>query len=475
MIKTQRSFITLLNAQIAVISILCILLQTSALRSNSKQSLSSLRVKNDFQNRRTFQLHDYFQKDPFADISNDIITDELNSNDVSYVNIKPSAYSGQKRGASFISHAEGTADVEDETTGDELNTVEFGSIFRQCAPYIAMHRGTTMVIHLGGQTLNERSDFDAIIDDLSILHLLGVQLVLVAGVRRQLDDKLLANGKVPQYHDGMRISDDETMKYLKETSGSARFEIESSLARGFRGRPGQSGISVVSGNFFYSAKPLGVRDGVDFKLTGEVRRIEVENLKKRLEAGDVVMLTSVGYSPSGEVFNVPSESLAAECAARLKAAKIIYLTDGESMVDTRSGKYVQSLRLAQAISLLDACGIKTDVYNQVEADQSNTQGRGQTAETLLSNFNKNKNIKNNQNKENSGEKFEEDNEEDTEEDSEGTLKSKEDSFDSFGNVLLADIVSIPLPIEALRLESCGMNSSVAGFVRLLARYVTLIT
>ena len=239
----------------------------------------------------------YLQKDPFVDLSNDIITDELNSNDVSFVSIQPPTYTGTKKDVNL----DETVKSEEESTGDDLNTLEFGSIFRQCAPYIAMHRGSTMVVHLGGQALNEREDFDAIIDDLSILHLLGVQLVLVAGVRKQLDEKLLAVGKVPQYHDGMRVSDEETMKYLKETSGSARFEIESSLARGFRGRPGQSGISVVSGNFFYSAKPLGVRDGVDFKLTGEVRRIEVENLKKRLEAGDVVMLTSVGYSPSGEV------------------------------------------------------------------------------------------------------------------------------------------------------------------------------
>ena len=90
-----------------------------------------------------------------------------------------------------------------------------------------------------------------------------------------------------------------------------------------------------------------VRGGIDYKLTGEVRRIEVENLKKRLEAGDVVLLTSLGYSPSGEVFNVPSESLAAECAAKMQAAKLIYLTEGEALVDTRSGKLLQSLRLAQ--------------------------------------------------------------------------------------------------------------------------------
>lgn len=311
--------------------------------------------------RGHFHLNNYSTKDSTQNIdsTNDVITDEMRSNDVSFVRIRPLEHNKQSTVA--------TASI----SADDLDATNFGAIFRQCAPYIAMHSGCTMVIHLGGQAMQNREDYEAVLDDISILHLLGVKLVLVAGVRLELDNKLHEAGKIPYYHDGMRITDQETMKYLKETSGSARFEIESSLARGFRGRPGQSGINVVSGNFFYSAKPLGVRDGVDYKLTGEVRRIEVENLSRRLDAGDVVLLTSVGYCPSGEVFNVPSDSLAAECAARLKAAKIIYMTDGEQMVDIRTGKYVQTLRLAQAVSLLDSYGIKTNDYNQVEANSQN--------------------------------------------------------------------------------------------------------
>ena len=85
------------------------------------------------------------------------------------------------------------------------------------------------------------------------------------GVREQLNEKLESAGFFPSYFDGIRITDEFTLRCLMEASGSARFEIESRLARGFRGRPGQSGINVVSGNFLYSAKPLGVRNGVDFR------------------------------------------------------------------------------------------------------------------------------------------------------------------------------------------------------------------
>eukprot|EP01041_Mallomonas_annulata_P001080 gene1080-2110_t len=278
--------------------------------------------------------------------------------------------------------------VASSVTG-ELKSEQFASIFQQCAPYIAMHRGSKIVLHIPSHVIADREVFDAVMDDICILHLLGVQLVLVASVRDQLDNcraSLLPDST--HYHGGVRITDELSLRCLKETSGSARSAIESSLARGFRGRPGQSGINVVSGNFFYSAKPVGVRDGVDFKYTGEVRRIEVDNFSKRLEQGDVVLLTSLGYSSSGEVFHVPSESLAAECAAQLGASKIIYLTDGQVIVDdnqednsdgvntnnntattSATSTPVQSLRIAQATALLDRFGVSSSKFSdQVEID-----------------------------------------------------------------------------------------------------------
>ena len=192
----------------------------------------------------------------------------------------------------------------------------------------------------------------------------------MVGVRGRLDKRLLDAGIAPSYSHGMRVTDQFALQLLKEESGKARFEIESALARGFRGMTDRSGIDVVSGNFFYGAKPLGVRGGVDFKLTGEVRRIEEDNIRRRLDGNDVVLLTSVGCSTSGEVFSVPSESLAAECAAKLKAAKLIFITSGEMLVDSRRNDLaqVQSLRLNQACALLDQWGIYPGQYNYMEHD-----------------------------------------------------------------------------------------------------------
>ena len=221
--------------------------------------------------------------------------------------------------------------------------------------------GKTVVLHINGPILGDTQLLDAVLEDVSILHLLGVQVVLIAGVRELLDIRIQQDpSRTSDFYQDMRITDARTLTDLKELSGLARFEIESSLAKSYSGKPGKSGINVISGNFFYSGKPVGVRDGIDFKFTGEVRKVEVENLNQRLEQGDVVLLTSLAYSPSGEVFNVPSEMLAAEVAAQMAATKLIYWTEGQTVLDQRSDKPQQSLQLRQAEALLERLKAETN-------------------------------------------------------------------------------------------------------------------
>jgi amino-acid N-acetyltransferase len=122
-------------------------------------------------------------------------------------------------------------------------------------------------VHIPCCVSNDKDKLDGIMEDLSILHLLGVQLVLVACVREQVDRcAIKANVGLDQlYRIGVRITDEHSLQCLKEAAGATRSIIECSLSRGFRGRPGQSGINAISGNFFYSARPVGVRNGIDFK------------------------------------------------------------------------------------------------------------------------------------------------------------------------------------------------------------------
>jgi len=252
----------------------------------------------------------------------------------------------------FVSRSEEPVSNQDAMLDPPLTTMEgkFVDMFRSAAPYIRRHRGTTMIIHIPGALLGTHT-LDQLMADIALISLLGVKLVLVAGARQQIDAKLMSLGLEASYYGNTRITDSETLQTVKEMSGFARFEVESRLARSLEGGMGTRRVQVVGGNF-YTAQPLGVRDGIDFGYTGKVRRVEKESLEARMDAGDIIVLTSVGYSASGEIFNVNSEHLAAQVAGHLKASKVIFITEGQQLVDKRTGKLVQSLRRSDAKEFL---------------------------------------------------------------------------------------------------------------------------
>ena len=209
-------------------------------------------------------------------------------------------------------------------------TDTFVNTFRGCAPYIKMHSGKVMVIHMASVLLDKPQIFDEMMEDIASMSVLGVRIVLVVGIRDQVDARLDAMNVEVKYAGLDRVSDPETLRVVQEVSGYARSRVEGSFARGVKGlarvMSGGVGIDVVGGNFYYTAQPLGVRNGIDYGATGEVRRVETEKVRSHLNNGEIVLMTSLGYSGSGDVFNVQSEAVAARAAAALGATKLIYLT-----------------------------------------------------------------------------------------------------------------------------------------------------
>lgn len=227
----------------------------------------------------------------------------------------------------------------------------FVEFLRHSSPYIYAHRNKTFVVHLPGQMLLERARFDSFMLDVALIKNIGVRVVLVAGSRPQIDRNVLRNGNELQYSEGVRISTPDVMEAVLEASGYVRFEIESALQR----RPSNSlslqTPNVASGNFF-SAQPVGVVNGVDFGYAGRVRKIDVHKIERRLNEDDVVVLSNIGFAPSGALFNCQSEEVASACAAQLKADKLIYMSDGEMLVDLRSGSVMHNVPLSAANEFL---------------------------------------------------------------------------------------------------------------------------
>lgn len=231
-----------------------------------------------------------------------------------------------------------------------INPRDFVHWFRSAAPYIHAFGGRTFVIAFGGEIVSEQQ-FVALSHDLNLLASLEVRLVLVHGARPQIEQRLIRENLTPAYHKGLRITDDDAMEAVKEANGAVRVEIEALLSMGIANSPmAGADIRVASGNFV-TAKPIGVIDGVDLQHTGEVRKVDAVGIQKRLDDGELVLLSPMGYSPTGETFNLSLEDVAVNAAIALKAEKLIFLMDTEGVKNLR-GELLREMTADKAKNLL---------------------------------------------------------------------------------------------------------------------------
>jgi amino-acid N-acetyltransferase len=194
--------------------------------------------------------------------------------------------------------------------------------FRNTAPYINAHRGKTFVLMLEGEA-SRHDNFPNIIHDIALLNSLGVRLILIHGSRPQIAERLERAGLQTEFHAGIRITDEAAMEHVKDAAGSQRAQIEALLSMGLPNSPMQGArIRVCSGNFV-TARPLGVVEGIDFHHTGQVRRVDVKGIRRQLDDNAIVLLSPLGYSPTGEIFNLALEDIAVRCAADVKADKLL--------------------------------------------------------------------------------------------------------------------------------------------------------
>ncbi|EDY86102.1 amino-acid N-acetyltransferase [gamma proteobacterium HTCC5015] len=250
--------------------------------------------------------------------------------------------------------------------------------FRDAAPYIQAHRGRTVVLSFGGESLDEPG-FPSLLQDIALLHSLGLKLVLVHGVRQQLQEALDATGHKSDYHQGLRITDHHALSTAQQVVGSARVHIESLLStRSSQTSIHSAPLRVTSGNFV-TARPVGIIDGIDHLHTGRVRKIDTSAIRQQLDAGNIVLLSSLGYSPSGEVFNLTAEDVAVSAAAALGADKLMFLMECAALSHQQDGQLIDQLNAKQAQLLLQNHGLEEEVHTHLKsAIQACEQGVART-------------------------------------------------------------------------------------------------
>ncbi|MDH5392987.1 MAG: amino-acid N-acetyltransferase [Gammaproteobacteria bacterium] len=229
------------------------------------------------------------------------------------------------------------------------NKKQFVDWFRQSSSYIHSHRKRTFVIFFGGDVI-QSEHFAHFIHDLSLLNSLGVRLVLVHGARPQIEQQINALKLSSSYSDNLRITDTSILPAVEQAVGQVRVNIEARLSMGLINTPmAGASLRVVSGNYV-TARPYGVRNGIDYCHTGEVRKVDIQAIRSQLELGNITLLSPIGYSPSGEAFNLRAEDVATETAIALKADKLIMMTDG--FLADKHNELITQLDINQAKKLL---------------------------------------------------------------------------------------------------------------------------
>ena len=232
--------------------------------------------------------------------------------------------------------------------------------FRHSVPYINTHRGKTFVIMLGGEAI-EHENFSSIVNDIGVLHSLGIRLVVVYGARPQIDANLAAHHHEPLYHKNIRVTDAKTLELVKQAAGTLQLDITARLSMSLNNTPLQGAhINVVSGNFIMAA-PLGVDDGGDYCHSGRIRRIDEDAIHRQLDSGAIVLMGPVAVSVTGESFNLTSEEIATQLAIKLKAEKMIGFCSSQGVTND-DGDIVSELFPNEAQARVEAQEEKGD-YN----------------------------------------------------------------------------------------------------------------
>ena len=238
------------------------------------------------------------------------------------------------------------------------NPLQFVEWLRSVAPYIHAFRGKTFVVAFPGELVMAGA-LPVLAHDLSLLHALGIKVVIVHGSRPQVEEQLALRHCETRFHNGLRITDATALECAKEAAGELRLDIEAAFSQGLPTTPmANAAIRVISGNFVV-ARPMGIIDGIDLEHTGVTRKIAYETIHPVLNNGSLVLLSPLGFSPTGEVFNLAMEDVAVAAATALRADKLIFISETPMMQDA-AGIDIHELSAHQAQAVLESGCLPAD-------------------------------------------------------------------------------------------------------------------
>jgi acetylglutamate kinase len=240
-------------------------------------------------------------------------------------------------------------------------------VLLEALPYIREFRGKSLVIKYGGAAMESTELKAPFALDIILLHLVGINPVIVHGGGPQIGALMKRLGKEPRFVGGMRVTDAETVELVemvlvgkinKEIVGL--INLHGGRAVGLSGKDG----SLLRARKRLHRTPTG--ELVDIGLVGEVDAVNVEPIRLLEERGFIPVIAPVGVGAGGETYNINADLVAGEVAAALGAEKLIHLTDVQGIKGT-DGRLISTLSRKEAERLVQAGVIDGGMLPKVES------------------------------------------------------------------------------------------------------------
>ncbi len=203
-----------------------------------------------------------------------------------------------------------------------ITNADRAKVLVQALPYIQKYAGKTIVVKYGGNAMiNEELKF-AVMSDIVLLQLVGINVVLVHGGGPEINDMLQKIGKESKFINGMRYTDEETMEIVQMVLAG---KVNKNLVQLLMRHSGKAlGLCGLDGGMLIAEKLVS---GGDLGCVGEIVEVNTQIIQDAIDKGYTPVVSTIAGGYNGEIYNINADSAAAQLAAKLKASKLILMTD----------------------------------------------------------------------------------------------------------------------------------------------------
>ena len=204
----------------------------------------------------------------------------------------------------------------------KISNADRAQVLIQALPYIQKYSGQTIVVKYGGNAMVTPELKDAVMSDIVLMQLVGVNVVLVHGGGPEISEMLKKTGKESRFANGLRVTDKETIDIVQMVLAG---KVNKSLVQLLEQHGGKAmGLCGLDGRMLMAEKLIASED---LGYVGEITEVNTEVIEDTIHNGYIPILATVAGGYNGDVFNINADLAAAQIAAKLGAAKLILMTD----------------------------------------------------------------------------------------------------------------------------------------------------